>query len=298
MYLIIILGFVAAKRLDITKESIANLLIYIVNPMVMFIGAYRVHLSFGNLALPFVIFFLCVTSSMLFYFVASVFWQDTRRNLVALAAGCANSGYFGLPVVTAVFGVSALGLAVVGNFGFLLFEITIGVFLMARGHYGVMDSLRVMLKMPAIYTFAVGILCNGLQIPLAASIDHVADLFIGAYSVLGMLMVGFGMAHIGRSSFDVKLVSILLFAKFIFWPVSAGVIVVLNRHVLHLLSIHSEHILLLMSLVPLAANTVALAIRFRIIPDKAAMVVVLSTLIALFYIPLVLSGFLPLFKLI
>ncbi|WP_235602995.1 AEC family transporter [Piscirickettsia litoralis] len=283
--------------MDVTKESVANLLIYIVNPVVVFIGAYRVQLSVGNLALPFVIFFICVISSVVFYFLASFLWQDIRRNLVALAAGCANSGYFGLPVVTAVFGTSALGLAVVGNFGFLLFEMTIGVFLMARGHYSVMDSLKTMLKMPVIYTFALGLVFNSLKVPLSLSAEHVADLFVGAYSVLGMLMVGFGMAHMSRSSFDIKLASVLLFSKFIFWPIVSGVIVLLNRYEFNLLSEESEHILLLISLVPLAANTVALAVRFRVVPDKAAMVVVLSTIIALFYIPFVLSSLLPLLKL-
>jgi malate permease and related proteins len=40
-----------------------------------------------------------------------------------------------------------------------------------------------------------------------------------------------------------------------------------------------------MAIVPLAANTVALATELKVHPERAAIAVLLSTLFALFYIP-------------
>ncbi len=55
-------------------------------------------------------------------------------------------------------------------------------------------------------------------------------------------------------------------------------------------SIHK--VMILMSIVPLAANTVAFATELKAQPEKASVAVLLSTLFALFYIPLIASLFL------
>ncbi len=44
-----------------------------------------------------------------------------------------------------------------------------------------------------------------------------------------------------------------------------------------------------MSIVPLAANTVAIATELKTYPEKASVAVLMSTLFALFFIPLVVS---------
>jgi len=54
-------------------------------------------------------------------------------------------------------------------------------------------------------------------------------------------------------------------------------------------SIHK--VMILMSIVPLAANTVAFATELKAQPEKASLAVMLSTLFALFYIPLITLSF-------
>ena len=51
------------------------------------------------------------------------------------------------------------------------------------------------------------------------------------------------------------------------------------------------NVLLILSLVPLAANTVAIATELKTHPEKASLAVLLSTLFALFFIPAMVSIF-------
>ena len=68
LYLFIILGFAAGRRLHIDKDSIAKLLIYVIAPIIVFHGAVSANLQLGLLLVP-VLFFgvatsLCLTTYM------------------------------------------------------------------------------------------------------------------------------------------------------------------------------------------------------------------------------------------
>ena len=78
-------------------------------------------------------------------------------------------------------------------------------------------------------------------------------------------------------------------AKFIIWPILIAGIVFLDTSLLHIFSAEVHKVLILMSIVPLAANTVAIATELRTHPEKASVAVLLSTVFALFFIPLVVS---------
>ena len=56
---------------------------------------------------------------------------------------------------------------------------------------------------------------------------------------------------------------------------------------MHLYNNDIYGILILASIVPLAANTVTWATELKAHPEKAAIAVVISTIFALFYIPLI-----------
>ncbi|HRH94225.1 MAG TPA: AEC family transporter, partial [Candidatus Peribacteria bacterium] len=76
-------------------------------------------------------------------------------------------------------------------------------------------------------------------------------------------------------------------AKFIVWPVVTGLIILADLSVFHLYSPVIHKVMILLSVTPLAANTVVLATALKAQPEKAALAVLLSTVFALFFIPLV-----------
>lgn len=294
LYALILLGFIAGSVLHVKKESVSALLIYIIAPVVVLNGVLTTPLDASTLSLP--ILFLALGSVLcaVFYGIASLFWQTTEKNILSFAAGTGNTGYFGLSVVLALYGSPYLGTAVLLILGVILFENSIGYFVAARGHHSAREALLKLIKLPSLYAFILGVLLHGSSTPILASINDIFIQFRGAYTVLGMMLIGIGLASVTRSALDPLFTSMAFGAKFIAWPLCTFLIILLDRYTLHLYQPSVEKIILLLSTVPLASNTVAFATQLNTHPEKTAVAVLFSTLFAVVYMPLVIAVLFPL----
>jgi len=282
------LGFLAAKKLNAQKETIAKLLIYIIAPAVLFYGAFTTKIEFASLSLPFLFFIIACLLSLIFYSIGSlVYKNDTTKNILAFTSGTGNTGYFGLPVIYAVLGEQAFSLAALSILGFVLYENTLGYYITAKGNYSAKESLRKVIKLPIVYAFALGLLLNLFSVNLGTIAITTIGHFKGAYTLLGMMIIGMGLASVRLRHLDLKFISLTFLAKFIVWPLIIAGIIFLDQSVFHLYTTSIYNVMIIMAIVPLAANTVAFATELNVHPDKAALAVLLSTLFALFYIPLV-----------
>ena len=286
LYVIILLGFLAGKFLRASKETLASILIYILTPVVVFNGMLKIKISFDSLSLTIVCLLISCIMSLLFFYLGGFFWRDSTRNILAFTAGTGNTGYFGLPVAIALFGNDVVGMAVLFLLGCAVYENTLGFFITARGNAPARESLLRMLKLPALYAFLLGVVISSLDIHLGRIYEETALNFQSAYSVLGMMIVGLGLVGPHKMKFDLTFLSLAFIAKFFLWPISIAAVIVVDTKFLHLYSDLSHRVMILMSIVPMAANTVAYAALLNAQPEKASITVLLSTLFALFFIPL------------
>ncbi len=271
----------------VAKETVASLLIYIIAPAVIFNSVFTSPIAANILFLPILFFIVCCLICLAAFTAAKYFWTDATKNILAFAAGSGNTGYFGLPVAIALFGPNVAGLVVASILGFILFENSLGFFITARGHHTAKESLIRVLKLPTIYAFAIALILNLFGLKLGQGYADFAVLFRGAYTVLGMMLIGLGLASIVNYKFDFKFVSIAFLAKFIVWPAIIFGIIVLDNAFFGFFNLQIHKVMILMAIVPLAANTVAYATELDAHPEKASFAVLLSTLFALFYIPLI-----------
>ncbi len=292
LYLMILLWYIASKVLKAQKETIAKLLIYIIAPTVIFLWTYTVEINMANLSLPILFFILCCIISLIFLAVGNfIFKKDSTKNILAFTSWTGNTWYFWLPVVLALFGNQAFSLAVLSILGFVLYENSLGFFLTAKGHNTVKESVMKVIKLPTIYAFFIGLLFNYFSVNLGDIAITTIENFKWAYTLLGMMIIWMWLSTVKIHHIDLKFMASSFFAKFIFWPLVILLIIFFDKSFLNLYNQETYNILILMSIVPLAANTVALATELKVHPDKAAIAVLLSTIIALFYIPLMVTTF-------
>ena len=152
------------------------------------------------MTLPLIVFALCTIICFLFYWLAGFVWKDSNRNILAYTAGTGNNGYFGLPLVMTLFSEQAFGVGVIAGLGFLFYESSVGLFLVAKSNRTAWESIKKILTIPLMYAFLAGVAVNlsGLQFP-----KPIADLFIsfrGTYTVLGMMLIGLGIAGSASAS--------------------------------------------------------------------------------------------------
>lgn len=286
LYIIILLGFVAGKYLHVKKESIANLVIYLIAPLIFFNGVFTTTISLSSLSLPFLIFIICCLICFLSYFLGSLFWKDGTSNILAFISADGNSGYFGLPVALALFPSNLIGLFIFAGVGILLYENTLGFFIAAKGQHTVKESILKLLKLPLIYAVALGLIANLLKLHFGTNYTDIVTNFKGAYTILGMMIIGLGLAGITEYKFDFLFTGFTFLARFLVWPALVLGVIFLDTNFFKFYSPDAYKILILLSVIPLAANSVAFATVLKSHPEKVAVAVLLSTLFALFYVPL------------
>lgn len=291
LYFLIVVGFLAGKFLKLKKEKIAFILIYLVAPVVVFKGVMKADIGYSNLSLPFLFLMLGIVISLLFLFISKFIWKDSTGNIIAFTAGTGNTGYFGLPVALAMFGNEYLPLMVLALLGTILYENSLGFYIVARGKHSKRESLKRLLKLPTIYAFIIALSLNLLGFKFGNIFEGVTYFFQLAYTLLGMMIIGLGIASMLKIEFDFKFISVAFLARFIVWPAIVLIAIIIDNNFLHFYSVEAYKIMTLMSIVPLAANTVSYATLLKVHPEKAAMAVLSSTVFALFYIPLMVMIF-------
>jgi hypothetical protein len=288
LYVLILFGYIAGRVLHARRETVASLLIYFVVPMVIFYGVASTPLQPSLLMLPVITFVFAAGICMLFYWIASPLWNDSTRNILAYAAGTGNTGYFGLPLILTLFSEKAFGIAIIAGLGFVLYESSVGLLFVAKSSRSMLQSMKKVLTIPLLYSFFAGLAFNvsGLQLPQAI-VDLLVS-FRGAYTVLGMMLIGLGIAGSGSSKIviDVPFIGMAFLAKFVVWPLLMILVMWADARYFHLFEPLVRNVMLTLSIVPMAANTVAYATELKTHPEKAASAVLLSTLFALFYIPM------------
>ncbi|MBI5391068.1 transporter [Candidatus Woesearchaeota archaeon] len=289
LLLLILLGYLVGKYLRASKETVASLLIYIMVPPVMFLGVLMVPLNSSTWLLPLLFFALASLLGLVVWKVSSLVWKDSTANLLAFFAGTGNTGYFGLPVALALFGDKILGIMVLGILGFTLYETSIGYYIVARGHHTMKESIVRVFKLPALYAVGAGIFVNVMHISIGEEALQFLGLFKSAYPILGMMLIGIALAEIKGYAWDIHFLAVVLGIRFIVWPIIMAVLIIADMAWFSIFTQDVYHVMILLSVVPLAANSIAYASHLKARPEKASLAVLLSTLLAVIIIPIVMS---------
>lgn len=295
IYVLIGVGYIMGKKLPVKRETISTLLIYLIAPVVIFNSVYTTKITPSLALLPVIFFVLCSSIAIGSYIINKSVKPAPLRGVLALAAGSGNTGYFGIPVALALFGEEAVGLVVLCVFGFLVYETTVGFILVARGKHTFKESIQKLLKLPVLYAFAGGVIVQLLGINLGSVYANFVPNFRGAYVLLGSLLVGIALSELAKSHIELSTIIRSFVPKFVVWPLLVIGIILLDKNSLHLFSDRNDiyQVMFLMSIVPIAANTVAYAVFLKAEPERAAFIVFASTIFAIIYIPVMTSFVLP-----
>lgn len=288
----VIIGFLAGKYSNVERDSIAALLFYFIAPIVFFTIPASTTLTLSALSIALVTFLLATTLSLSAYYIGGKYWQDHTRNILALSAGTANSGYFMLPIAAALFDDYTLGIYMMAVIGLNIFESSIGYYICARSFSSTRDSIIQVLKLPVLNCFVVGCLFSFAGLTLPDFLDDFIFNMRGAYSILGMIMVGLGISSLKSFEIDVKFTLAAFAAKFVAYPLLINMFILFDRFISNWYDENYYNALQLLSTAPLAANIIVIASLNRFHPERVASTVLLSLLFVLIYMPLMVSIFL------
>ena len=302
LFFYVFMGWLISKLVKIKKNDIANLMVFLIMPIISFHGAFTLELSWQTLSLPILFFILCTLITLLFLWIGKKIWKDNTANLLAFASSYGNYGYFALPAAIALWGIESEAIVIIAGIGFTIYSCTVGYFVTALGNFTIRKSLIKTISLPTIYMVFIGLLLNTFHVKFGTvkSIDlnqiymDFARDIRGAYSVFGMMLVGIAIAEIEHFVVDWKFLSVAMIAQFIVWPIIIGALIVLDKRFLGFYSPQIHRIMYLLSLIPIGANLIAYSAQLNVQPEKASITILITTIFAMFYIPLMISLFIGL----
>lgn len=290
LYCNVALGFLASHYLKIDKNTIAALLIYIFGPMVVFSATMSVEINKAILILP--IFFYLFSSALGFIYL-KIFqktWNDSTSNILAFTAGTGNTGYYGIALAVILFEPEIADIFIFTILASLFYEATSGFYITAKGSFSTKESLSKVSRLPALYAFILAFTLNVFGVSLPESIAQYTGQFKVVFSIMGMMLLGMGINGLRKGTgVDKKFLQHSLCAKHIIWPGLVCGFIFLDKCIFNLLNDDLYKVMFVFSIVPLAGNTVTLAILLKAQPEKAAIAVLLSNVLSIIYIPIMLT---------
>lgn len=291
VFALIGVGVVVRRQHWIEGEAETSLIRLVVNvcyPCLIFesVANNAALRSPGNLLLPplmgFLITFLGIRAGLLVARVIGLHVGSGLRTF-ALAVGIANYGYLPIPIMEAIWGPESRGVLLVHNVGVEVAIWTVGVLVLSG------ESLRAgwrKLVSPILITLVLGVVCN--LTGAAAWFPAVANATIHALAIcaipLGLIMTGVNLAnylHEPRSLFDAKVSGAAMALRLGVLPV---LILLLTKYLPF--SVELKRVLVVQAAMPTAVIPIIIAKLYGGHPRTAVQIVLGTTALGIFVIPL------------
>ncbi len=286
LYILISLGFISGRWMDVNLPSMATVAIYILAPIVNFGAIAQMKFTPEYIALPIIFFIGSALIGTVSYLTAHKIWKNNTANLIGMGSVTGNTMYFGLPVILALLGPEWAGIYALLNLGTFLNEVGLGYFFGARGNATLKGALLKVLKLPVIHAIWLGLLYNLSGFDLPESFMRYWEYSIGAWVIIGMMIIGVALSKQSKLEIDFKLLIGMSTPKFILWPLFGFGVIMIDRLYFNAFSFEIYQMLAVFCAVPLAGNLVAYATTLDLHPEKTAATVLISTILALITVPL------------
>ena len=220
------IGALADRFLEIDRQSLSRLLVYVFMPALVFSTLLKVEVSHANV-LRVVVFTLIILSGMAAsgWVYARILKMDRESSSSAiLAVTFFNAVNLGFPISLFAFGDEGFRLAAVLVAAVSIPHNGFGLLIAARGTLSNRQALTALLRMPLVYVLTSALLIRWAKIP-------VPEMFLEPVKQLGhagvplvLVLIGMELGRIKIGAFDGKVLGVvvlrLLFAPLLAWGVA------------------------------------------------------------------------------
>jgi predicted permease len=283
-------GWLLRKYQNLDIKPLSTLTLYLLSPALIFDALTKAQISSGDI-------FQTLTFSILnlvFLWIVANGWgrllnlSSSDLAGLTLISTFSNSVNYGLPLVLLAFGQDGMNHASIYVIIQIIIVNTIGIFFAARSHFSIIDAIKSVFKLPAIYAAIAAALVRMMNIQVPAGIDKGISLISASYSPLVLCILGVQMANVQNADLARSYLkafwsglSIRLFIS----PVVAYL-------VLSILNIKGTlfSVLLILSSMPAAVNAVILAEKFDASPQLVSKCILWTTLASFIILPILIAA--------
>ncbi|HKI54317.1 MAG TPA: AEC family transporter [Anaerolineales bacterium] len=195
-------GFALGKLLHIEPRSLGRVVFYVFSPVLIFNILIKNQLKLSEAAgvIAFTVS-IVLTMGLITYLLGRFFKvEQTALISILITTMFANTGNYGLPLVTFAFGDKALPYAGIYFVTTTLLFYSLGVFLASLGHMSLKDAALGLFKVPTLYAVLLALLINAFHLEIPLAINRAVDLAAGGTIPLMLVLLGVQMTKVEFSS--------------------------------------------------------------------------------------------------
>ena len=185
-------GFALGKLLHIDARSLGRVVFYVFSPILIFDLLIQNRLRL-NEAIGVITLTICIVTLMgLITLVMGRLFKLERAALtsILITTMFANTGNYGLPLVSFAFGEQALSYAGIYFVTTTFLFYTLGVLIASLGHMNLKDAALGIFRIPTMYAVILAILINSLQVQIPSPIERAVQLAAGGTIPLMLILLG------------------------------------------------------------------------------------------------------------
>jgi predicted permease len=194
-------GFALGKLFHIDARSLGRVVFYVFSPVLIFDLLVQNHLKLSE-AVGVIALALCVVLIMgLITLIFGSLLKLERHVLTAvlITTMFANTGNYGLPLVSFAFGEQALSYAGIYFVTITFLFYTLGVLIASLGHMNFREALLGLLKVPTLYAVLLAIVINIWHIQIPGPVDRAVELAAGGTVPLMLVLLGVELTRVELS---------------------------------------------------------------------------------------------------
>lgn len=191
-------GFLLGKTLSIDSRSLGRVVFYIFSPILVF--DLLIHTEMRSLDILATMGFALAVSlitGLLALLLGSLLRLE-RPTLIALimTSAFANTGNYGLPLVSFAFGDAALAFATLYFAASSIMFNTAGVWLASLGHMDSRAALAGLFKVPTVYAVLLAMLLNRLGFTLPLALSRTIDMAANGSIPIMIVLLGLELSRV------------------------------------------------------------------------------------------------------
>lgn len=191
-------GFALGKLLYIESRSLGRVVFYVFSPVLIFDILVQSRLDW-NEALSVIVLTICIVSVMglLTYLLGSLFkLERPALTAILITTMFANTGNYGLPLVSFAFGEQALSYAGIYFVTTTFMFYTVGVFIASLGHMNLKDAALGLFRIPTLYAVLLAIVIVALNVQIPGPVDRAVELAANGTIPLMLVLLGVELTRV------------------------------------------------------------------------------------------------------
>ncbi|OGN93748.1 MAG: hypothetical protein A2Z71_06755 [Chloroflexi bacterium RBG_13_50_21] len=192
------IGFALAKWLKINPRPLSQVVFYVFSPVLVFNLIINSHLSNKDIlrTLVFALILMACIGGLTWLIGGILHFDRKILAAVMITSMFMNAGNYGLPLTSFAFGEAALAFASVFFVINAMFTNTVGIVIASSGSMSVWKAIKGLLKFPAIYALALGIIFLQFDLHLPSGLDRTVTLLSDASIPCMLILLGMQLVNI------------------------------------------------------------------------------------------------------